>query len=48
MLLLLLLLIIIIMIIIGYKNRVLILDEVDALVIDEEPNEAFVYPKQKT
>ncbi|CAK0828442.1 unnamed protein product [Prorocentrum cordatum] len=27
-----------------YKNRVLILDEVDALVIDEEPNEAFVYP----
>jgi len=28
----------------GYADRVLILDEVDALVIDEEPNEAFVYP----
>ena len=28
----------------GYNERVLILDEVDALVIDEEPNEAFVYP----
>jgi len=27
----------------GYDERVLILDEVDALVIDEEPNEAFVY-----
>merc|ERR1719207_182168 len=27
-----------------YENRVLILDEVDALIIDEEPNEAFVYP----
>lgn len=30
----------------GYSGRVLILDEVDALVIDEEPNEAFVYPNQ--
>jgi len=28
----------------GYEGRVLILDEVDALIIDEEPNEAFVYP----
>merc|ERR1719277_2597246 len=26
-----------------YDGYVLILDEVDALVIDEEPNEAFVY-----
>jgi len=31
----------------GYKGRVLILDEVDALIIDEEPNEAFVYPNQE-
>ena len=30
----------------GYSGRVLILDEVDALVIDEEPNEAFVYPNK--
>jgi len=30
----------------GYNDRVLILDEVDALVIDEEPNEAFVYPNR--
>jgi hypothetical protein len=30
----------------GYEGRVLILDEVDALVIDEEPNEAFVYPNK--
>eukprot|EP00419_Tripos_fusus_P063769 CAMPEP_0172919808 /NCGR_PEP_ID=MMETSP1075-20121228/202847_1 /TAXON_ID=2916 /ORGANISM="Ceratium fusus, Strain PA161109" /LENGTH=229 /DNA_ID=CAMNT_0013779709 /DNA_START=11 /DNA_END=697 /DNA_ORIENTATION=- len=30
----------------GYRERVLILDEVDALVIDEEPNEAFVYPNE--
>jgi len=30
----------------GYDDRVLILDEVDALVIDEEPNEAFVYPNR--
>mmetsp|Transcript_77595 Transcript_77595/g.225181 ORF Transcript_77595/g.225181 Transcript_77595/m.225181 type:complete len:1855 (+) Transcript_77595:102-5666(+) len=30
-----------------YQERVLILDEVDALVIDEEPNEAFVYPNQE-
>ncbi|CAE7723321.1 unnamed protein product [Symbiodinium sp. CCMP2592] len=28
----------------SYAGRVLILDEVDALVIDEEPNEPFVYP----
>ena len=26
-----------------YENRVLIVDEVDALVIDEDPNESFVY-----
>jgi hypothetical protein len=31
----------------GYEGRVLILDEVDALVIDEEPNEAFVYPNKE-
>lgn len=31
----------------GYEGRVLILDEVDALIIDEEPNEAFVYPNQE-
>merc|ERR1719456_95139 len=31
----------------GYEGRVLILDEVDALVIDEEPNEAFVYPSEE-
>jgi len=31
----------------GYDGRVLILDEVDALIIDEEPNEAFVYPNQE-
>merc|ERR1712232_954054 len=31
----------------GYDGRVLILDEVDALVIDEEPNEAFVYPNKE-
>jgi len=31
----------------GYRNRVLVLDEVDALVIDEEPNEAFVYPNEE-
>jgi len=30
-----------------YMNRVLILDEVDALVIDEEPNEVFVYPNKE-
>jgi len=30
-----------------YDNFVLILDEVDALVIDEEPNEAFVYPNEE-
>ncbi|CAK0853073.1 unnamed protein product [Prorocentrum cordatum] len=30
-----------------YEDRVLILDEVDALIIDEEPNEAFVYPNQE-
>jgi hypothetical protein len=30
-----------------YQDRVLILDEVDALIIDEEPNEAFVYPNQE-
>merc|ERR1719491_2174376 len=30
-----------------YEERVLILDEVDALIIDEEPNEAFVYPNQE-
>lgn len=30
----------------GYKDRVIIADEVDALVIDEEPNEAFVYPNE--
>eukprot|EP00928_Gymnodinium_smaydae_P034972 TRINITY_DN2467_c0_g3_i1.p1 TRINITY_DN2467_c0_g3~~TRINITY_DN2467_c0_g3_i1.p1 ORF type:complete len:1653 (+),score=416.81 TRINITY_DN2467_c0_g3_i1:99-5057(+) len=28
----------------AYRNLVLILDEVDALVIDEEPNDVFVYP----
>jgi len=28
----------------SYMDRVLILDEVDALVIDEEPNDVFVYP----
>lgn len=28
----------------SYAERVLILDEVDALVIDEEPNDVFVYP----
>eukprot|EP00403_Amphidinium_massartii_P021214 CAMPEP_0178402572 /NCGR_PEP_ID=MMETSP0689_2-20121128/16912_1 /TAXON_ID=160604 /ORGANISM="Amphidinium massartii, Strain CS-259" /LENGTH=1582 /DNA_ID=CAMNT_0020023479 /DNA_START=98 /DNA_END=4843 /DNA_ORIENTATION=+ len=27
----------------NYEDRILILDEVDALVIDEEPNDAFVY-----
>lgn len=26
----------------AYKGRVLILDEVDALVVDEEPNDIFV------
>uniref|UniRef100_A0A7S2MPH4 VWFA domain-containing protein n=1 Tax=Zooxanthella nutricula TaxID=1333877 RepID=A0A7S2MPH4_9DINO len=31
----------------GYEGRVLILDEVDALIIDEEPNEAFVYPNKE-
>lgn len=31
----------------AYRERVLILDEVDALVIDEEPNEPFVYPNQE-
>eukprot|EP00434_Breviolum_minutum_P010954 symbB.v1.2.009660.t1/scaffold593.1/size185935/11 len=31
----------------SYSGRVLILDEVDALVIDEEPNEPFVYPNQQ-
>eukprot|EP00929_Paragymnodinium_shiwhaense_P073821 TRINITY_DN37715_c0_g1_i1.p1 TRINITY_DN37715_c0_g1~~TRINITY_DN37715_c0_g1_i1.p1 ORF type:complete len:2022 (-),score=662.37 TRINITY_DN37715_c0_g1_i1:112-6177(-) len=31
----------------GYEERVLILDEVDALIIDEEPNEAFVYPNKE-
>eukprot|EP00928_Gymnodinium_smaydae_P063628 TRINITY_DN47149_c0_g1_i1.p1 TRINITY_DN47149_c0_g1~~TRINITY_DN47149_c0_g1_i1.p1 ORF type:complete len:1550 (+),score=417.94 TRINITY_DN47149_c0_g1_i1:130-4779(+) len=31
----------------SYKDRVLILDEVDALVIDEEPNEPFVYPNEE-
>eukprot|EP00931_Biecheleriopsis_adriatica_P045170 TRINITY_DN25892_c0_g1_i2.p1 TRINITY_DN25892_c0_g1~~TRINITY_DN25892_c0_g1_i2.p1 ORF type:complete len:1704 (-),score=338.00 TRINITY_DN25892_c0_g1_i2:137-5248(-) len=31
----------------SYKDYVLILDEVDALVIDEEPNEVFVYPNQE-
>mmetsp|Transcript_16583 Transcript_16583/g.30742 ORF Transcript_16583/g.30742 Transcript_16583/m.30742 type:complete len:1467 (+) Transcript_16583:61-4461(+) len=30
-----------------YNDRILIVDEVDALVIDEEPNEAFVYPNQE-
>jgi Mg-chelatase subunit ChlD len=30
-----------------YEDRVLILDEVDALVIDEGPNEAFVYPNKE-
>jgi len=30
-----------------YANRVLILDEVDALVIDEEPNEVFVYENKQ-
>jgi len=30
-----------------YDNCVLLLDEVDALVIDEEPNEAFVYPNSE-
>jgi len=31
----------------SYNDRVLILDEVDALVIDEEPNDVFVYPNQE-
>lgn len=31
----------------SYSGRVLILDEVDALVIDEEPNEPFVYPNRE-
>eukprot|EP00401_Gymnodinium_catenatum_P036399 CAMPEP_0117477808 /NCGR_PEP_ID=MMETSP0784-20121206/11017_1 /TAXON_ID=39447 /ORGANISM="" /LENGTH=751 /DNA_ID=CAMNT_0005272129 /DNA_START=45 /DNA_END=2297 /DNA_ORIENTATION=- len=31
----------------SYDERVLILDEVDALVIDEEPNEAFVYANKE-
>lgn len=31
----------------SYSGRVLILDEVDALVIDEEPNEPFVYPNEE-
>jgi len=31
----------------GYEERVLILDEVDALVIDEEPNDVFVYPNEE-
>eukprot|EP00929_Paragymnodinium_shiwhaense_P000642 TRINITY_DN10088_c0_g1_i3.p1 TRINITY_DN10088_c0_g1~~TRINITY_DN10088_c0_g1_i3.p1 ORF type:complete len:1644 (-),score=470.94 TRINITY_DN10088_c0_g1_i3:125-5056(-) len=31
----------------GYNDRVLILDEVDALVIDEEPNDVFVYPNKE-
>jgi len=31
----------------GYEERVLILDEVDALVIDEEPNDVFVYPNDE-
>lgn len=31
----------------SYSGRVLILDEVDALVIDEEPNEPFVYPNKQ-
>lgn len=31
----------------GYEGRVLILDEVDALIIDEEPNEAFVYENEE-
>ncbi|CAE8696196.1 unnamed protein product, partial [Polarella glacialis] len=31
----------------SYSGRVLILDEVDALVIDEEPNEPFVYPNSE-
>jgi len=30
-----------------YKSRVLILDEVDALVVDEEPNDVFVYPNDE-
>eukprot|EP00929_Paragymnodinium_shiwhaense_P059818 TRINITY_DN29929_c5_g1_i1.p1 TRINITY_DN29929_c5_g1~~TRINITY_DN29929_c5_g1_i1.p1 ORF type:complete len:1527 (-),score=324.40 TRINITY_DN29929_c5_g1_i1:107-4687(-) len=30
-----------------YSERVLILDEVDALVIDEEPNDVFVYPNSE-
>jgi len=30
-----------------YKGRVLILDEVDALVVDEEPNDVFVYPNDE-
>lgn len=31
----------------GFEDCVLILDEVDALVIDEEPNEVFVYPNEE-
>jgi len=31
----------------SYDSRILILDEVDALVIDEEPNEPFVYPNKE-
>eukprot|EP00930_Biecheleria_cincta_P042334 TRINITY_DN29121_c0_g1_i1.p1 TRINITY_DN29121_c0_g1~~TRINITY_DN29121_c0_g1_i1.p1 ORF type:complete len:1577 (+),score=242.18 TRINITY_DN29121_c0_g1_i1:81-4811(+) len=31
----------------GFDDCVLILDEVDALVIDEEPNEVFVYPNEE-
>lgn len=31
----------------SYKGRVLILDEVDALVVDEEPNDVFVYPNDE-
>lgn len=30
-----------------YSEYVLLLDEVDALVIDEEPNDAFVYPNEE-